>query len=174
MGREGVNSAPCCYYKHDLVVKRINMNYQYKNQEVRDLAWSCFAPPLIRVQQAAPDSNVRDCTPELSAQRRQWLEHLDRDPSALLEYLATRSSRRLGIYFESLWQFFLREDPDFELVAHNLPVHDGTRTLGEFDCIYFCKTRERFIHLELAAKFFLYCPPAAGVDPDREWPGRKP
>jgi hypothetical protein len=63
--------------------------------------------------------------------------------------------RRLGIYFESLWQFFLSQDEEVELVACNLPVHDGSRTLGEFDVLYFCRRRNCHVHLELAVKFYL-------------------
>lgn len=100
-------------------------------------------------------SGISDCAFELTAQRRSWLEALDRDNSPLLAHLAQKPSHRLGIYFEQLWQFFLRQDPAVELVASNLPIHDQGRTLGEFDCIYFCQQRQRHIHLELAVKYFL-------------------
>ena len=62
------------------------------------------------------------------------------------------------MYFEALWQFFLGTDPDTELLAHNLPVREGGRTLGEFDILYLCKETQRHIHLELAAKFYLGVP----------------
>ena len=70
-------------------------------------------------------------------------------------FLEQNSSPRLGIYFEKLWQFFLREAPGVRLLAANLPVREGGRTLGEFDLIYHCQQRDRFIHLELAVKFYL-------------------
>ena len=142
--------------------------YPYQTKEVRDLAWACFSPPLLTMSQVADlEPNITDCQPQLTASRRQWLEQLDRDAGALNEHLANFSSHRLGLYFEGLWQFFLRQDPEFDLVAHNLPVHDAGRTLGEFDCIYFCHRRQRHVHLELAVKFFLGTP--ASDPADQSW-----
>lgn len=98
------------------------------------------------------------CEFELSAARHRWLEKLDRDPSPLHEYLSQRPTHRLGMYFEQLWRFFLIQDCEAELIAHNLPVHQEGKTLGEFDCIYYCHRRRRHVHLELAVKFFLATP----------------
>jgi hypothetical protein len=130
--------------------------YPYQTREVRDLAWACFSPTLLSAQQLADDGhNVADCDLPLTPARRLWLEQLDRNATPLLEHLAGGRSQRLGIYFEQLWHFFLSRDPALELVAHNLPVRDGGRTLGEFDCIYRCHQRQRYYHLELAVKFYL-------------------
>ena len=130
--------------------------YPYQTQEVRDLAWACFAPSLLHAQQLADDGqNIANCGLRLTAHRLAWLESLDRDATALLQHLATQRSHRLGVYFEHLWHFFLEQDPDVDLVAHNLPIQHEGKTLGEFDCIYFCHQRQRHFHLELAVKFFL-------------------
>ncbi len=149
--------------------------YPFQTQEVRDLAWACFSPPLVYMGQLANQgSGITDCTFELTPQRRAWLEALDRDASTLLAQLAQRPSHRLGIYFEQLWQFFLRQDPEVQLVASNLPVHDQGRTLGEFDCIYFCQRRQRHVHLELAVKYFLGWGdngPGEGDSAGRDWLG---
>jgi hypothetical protein len=123
---------------------------------VRDLAWACFSPPLIHIGQLAGDSQaVEACKLEITDERRQWLEKLDRDATGLLQHLGARPTHRLGIYFEHLWHYFLQEDPFTELIAHNLPIHSKGRTLGEFDCIYFCHQRGCHVHLELAVKYFL-------------------
>jgi hypothetical protein len=149
--------------------------YPFQTQEVRDLAWACFSPPLIHMGQLAnQDSGITDCTFELTPPRQVWLEALDRDASTLLAQLAQRPSHRLGIYFEQLWQFFLRQDPEVQLVASNLPVHDQGSTLGEFDCIYFCQRRQRHVHLELAVKYFLGwvdTGPGEGSSEGRNWLG---
>lgn len=129
----------------------------YQTQSVRDLAWSCFAPPLLRVERLGQTQPpvIGDAAFSLTAERSQWLRALDRDPAPLLHHLNARKSSRLGLYFEALWHFFLAQDTRVDLLAHNLPVRDNGRTLGEFDCIYFCHTRQRHIHLELAVKYFL-------------------
>lgn len=101
------------------------------------------------------DATLTDASFALTPPRHAWLESLDRQPQPLIEHLASRRSHRLGIYFESLWQFFLTHDPACDLLAHNLPIHHEGRTLGEFDCLYFCHERQQVIHLELAVKFFL-------------------
>ena len=130
--------------------------YPYQTREVRDLAWACFSPALMDTARLAGDqADVENCGFTLTPMRRAWLENLDRDASPLLTHLSVLHSRRLGVYFESLWHFFLAQDPEVELVAHNLPVTSDGRTLGEFDCIYFCRRRQRHVHLELAVKFYL-------------------
>lgn len=124
--------------------------------EVRDLAWACFSPSLIITEQLADhDSATASCRLPLTDQRRNFLRELDHTPAPLQEHLANSHSARLGIYFEMLWHFMLDRDPCVELVAHNLAVREGARTLGEFDVIYFCRERGQYIHLELAVKFYL-------------------
>ena len=103
-------------------------------------------------------AGVAPCSLQLTRDRVRWLERLDRAPTALLEHLSRRPTHRLGIYFEQLWHFFLQQDPGIDLVAHNLAVHDEGRTLGEFDCIYYCAERGCHVHLELAVKYFMGVP----------------
>ena len=149
--------------------------FPYLTQAVRDLAWTCFSPGLLHSWQLADDGqNVADCGLTLTPARAHWLAQLDDAPEVLHEFLARNPVKRLGIYSEQLWHFFLEQDPDVTLVAHNLPVRDQGRTLGEFDVIYWCHQRQRHFHLELAVKFFLgwrqhtQCEPASQW---REWLG---
>ncbi len=128
----------------------------YKNPEVRDLAWACFAPAMMRTEQLSADSQpVGNCGLELTLERQEWLTSLDQNPVPLRDHIAGIRSHRLGIYFEGLWHFFLQQDEQVDLIAHNLPVRDGGVTLGEFDCLYYCHQRGAHFHLELAVKFFL-------------------
>lgn len=128
----------------------------FRHRAVRDLAWACFSEPLmLSPALGGADVPLANTGFALNPQRRDWLAELDRSPAPLLAWLDAAPSRRLGLYFERLWQFFLEQDPAVELVAHNLPVRDGGRTLGEFDCLYYCHRRQRHVHLELAVKFYL-------------------
>ena len=116
---------------------------------MRALAWSCFSAPLI-----ADGDHCCDFT--LTPERQAWLARLDADDRPLTDYLAQHcNSPRLGLVFESLWHFFLHQDPDFELLANNLPVRQQGRTLGEFDVILADRKQGVHVHLELAVKFFL-------------------
>jgi uncharacterized protein len=126
---------------------------------VRDLLWSCFSPDLIeRFEGKTNDSIINRCHLELTQARVQWLEALDQYPTPLLDHLSQLKSRRLGYYFEALWQYFINADPQLELLAHNLPVRDAGRTLGEFDIIYTDHSHQQTYHLELAIKFYLHTP----------------
>ncbi|MEM9255446.1 MAG: DUF1853 family protein [Pseudomonadota bacterium] len=124
--------------------------------QVRDLAWACFsAPPVLA--RGLPDAHAEliDVTPALDTQRIHWLRTLDKNPRALLEYLEVRRGARLGIYFEQLWHFFLQQDSDMDMIAHNVPVRDSGQTRGEFDCLYHEQGNDRPVHLEMAVKFYL-------------------
>jgi uncharacterized protein len=143
----------------------------FRTPAVRDLAWACFSEPLFLCKCLPPGAGpLQNCTLQLTPERVQWLERLDREPAALLAQLQDTRKGRLGVYFEHLWHFFLRQDPAVDLLAHNLPVHDGTRTLGEFDCLYYCHQRQQYIHLELAVKFYLQAAPHDGSE-WRHWVG---
>jgi hypothetical protein len=86
------------------------------------------------------------------------LRNLEREPEPLLTHLGNAGGGRLGLYFERLWHFLLQHDPHTQLLAHNLPIRENGRTLGEFDCLYYCYQRQQPIHLELAVKFYLAVP----------------
>ncbi|MBE9538918.1 MAG: DUF1853 family protein [Proteobacteria bacterium] len=131
-------------------------DYQYKTREVRDLAWTCFSPALFHSENLSDDGqNIANCGLGLTAPRQSWLRALDKRPAALHEHLKKLHSSRLGLYFESLWHFFLHCDAEVDLIAHNLPIRDKGHTLGEFDCLYYCRQRQRHFHLELAVKYYL-------------------
>lgn len=143
----------------------VNIIYPYQTQEVRDLAAACFSPPLLHIGQLAGErTGITASTLQLSTERRLWLERLDRDASALLEHLSRHPTHRLGVYFEQLWHFFLQQDPATELIAHNLPIFDERRTVGEFDCIYYSHQQQCHVHLELAVKYFLGIPRTTNND----------
>lgn len=130
--------------------------YPYQTPQVRDLAWSCFSSSLLSM---TGHEQVAGCALELTPARQAWLQQLDRDATPLLDFLTRHPATRLGLYFEALWHFFLQQDPRTELIAHNLPVIDQGRTLGEFDCLYYCRQRRRHVHLELAVKLYLHYAP---------------
>ncbi|WP_158601568.1 DUF1853 family protein [Zhongshania marina] len=143
----------------------------FRSPLIRALAWSCFSETLIN-EITTPTAVIHKPHLPLTPKRLNWLTALDTNDAPLKTYLDTHcKSTRLGLVFESLWHFFLQEDPDTELIAHNIPVRDGKRTLGEFDLIYYCRMSQRYIHLELAVKFFLGIPnkhTAPGLD---QWYG---
>lgn len=122
--------------------------------QVRDLAWTVLSPPMLS-QVPAPQRHPLAAShwamrPDGLAD---WLLSLDRHPDLLLAWLAQHSIRRLGLYYERLWQFAVSQAPDVELLVANLPIRNGGQTLGELDLIL--RDDEGVHHVELAVKFYL-------------------
>ncbi|WP_105103124.1 DUF1853 family protein [Microbulbifer pacificus] len=64
-------------------------------------------------------------------------------------------SQRLGIYFEQLWAFAFTHHPDYTLLARNLPIRTGQKTLGELDFVVRYLPDDTVEHWEVAVKFYL-------------------
>lgn len=137
---------------------------QLRSPHVRDLAWAILAPPMLAVTQwpqrhpLSGSDWVRH--PEAL---EQFLRALDQDDSALQAWLAKRSVRRLGLYYERLWQFAIEQAPGLEMVASNLPIRTGGQTLGELDMLV--RDSDGVHHVELAIKFYLGLRGSDGADP---------
>jgi hypothetical protein len=136
---------------------------QLRRPAVRDLAWALLSPPLLSTP---PCPQRHPLTGSLWAQQPQrlegWLRALDADDGPLREWLAKLGSRRLGHYYERLWQFALGQAPGIELLAANVAIRDAGRTLGELDVVL--RDRDGVHHLELAIKLYLG-PQEASHDP---------
>ncbi|MCE5993590.1 DUF1853 family protein [Pseudomonas sp. KCA11] len=136
---------------------------QLRRPHVRDLAWALLSPPLLSTP---PCPQRHPLAGSLWADQPQrladWLQALDDDDRPLRDWLAQLGSRRLGHYYERLWQFALGQAPGIELLAANLAIRDGGRTLGELDVVL--RDRDGVHHLELAIKLYLG-PEHAGQDP---------
>jgi hypothetical protein len=129
---------------------------------VRDLAWVIGSPGLLDASHPAYHGRVVDdawCSAQLQASAA-WLAALDLAPLPLHSYIAARPTRRLGHYFEALIKFWLTHMPDTQLIAANLQVHDGLRTLGEYDFL-FRDNSAAVCHWEAAVKFYLQQEPLA-------------
>ena len=129
---------------------------------VRDLAWALLSPPLMR-DLPAPQRHPLTASDWAAdpQQLQDWLLALDGDDQPLRDWLVKMTSRRLGLYYEALWQFALNHASGVELLGANLPIRQGGRTLGELDILL--RDRDGVHHLELAIK--LYLGPANGAGP---------
>ncbi len=78
---------------------------------------------------------------------------------------AADNDRRLGRLFERHVQDWITRTPALTLRAHNVAIHDGTRTLGELDLLV--SHGNTLMHWEVTLKFYL------GVD-ETFWPGPDP
>ena len=140
---------------------------QLHHPAVRDLAWTLLSEPLLQHAQRHPlSASAWARAPQALAD---WLHQQERDSQALEHWLAHRSNRRLGLYYEHLWQFALHAAPGVDVLAANLPIREQGRTLGELDLL--TRDEEGVHHLELAIKLYLGPQQADGSDA-AQWLGR--
>lgn len=129
---------------------------------VRDLAWVIGSPGLVDATHPPYAKHVMDdawCAEQIN-NSAVWFAALDKNPGELHQFIAARPTRRLGHYFETLIVFWLNHQPDTEVIAANLQVRNGNRTVGEYDLLI--RTAHQVNHWEVAVKFYLstQTPPA--------------
>jgi hypothetical protein len=133
----------------------VTSEFTYRDPLVRDLAWALSSPPLLQ----RSDPHVRwlenGWFERISADYANVLQSLDRDPRPLRQLVDSRRDRRLGSYFEALWRFWLGDNRRYHLLYANLPLHTGSRTLGEFDFLVQDRKTGKTLHWEIAVKFYL-------------------
>lgn len=136
---------------------------QLRQPAVRDLAWALLSPPLL-AQVSWPQRHPLKASRwgQQPAALADWLLALDAHSQALTQWLSQSSVRRLGLYYERLWQFALHAAPDIEVLVANLPIRQQGHTLGELDMLL--RDDEGVHHLELAIKLYLGQPTCSGTD----------
>lgn len=129
---------------------------------VRDLAWVIASPGLLDASHLPYAGKVVDdawCKTQIELNAA-WLKSLDASPHELHEFIAAHPTRRLGHYFETLLTFWLKHQPQVQIVATNLQVQHEQRTLGEYDFLFQGADAEVY-HWEAAVKFYLQQEPVA-------------
>lgn len=128
---------------------------------VRDLAWIVLAPDLISTPW--PGRPTRgDLGLEADERLSRYLDELEAYPQGLERRVGDTVVKRMGHYHERLWQFLLDSAPGTRLLASNLRIHEGKRTLGELDLLYRQRSDPTPLHLEVAIKFYLGLPQGPG------------
>jgi hypothetical protein len=136
----------------------------FRHAVVRDLAWVMASPGLLGAVPAGVPASWRVSDEQCRAYYQSCqtqLTQLDANPEPLMQWLKSRHSHRLGVYFESLLGFWLQHLLGAQPLRQNLPVFrpaptgNGRQTLGEFDFL-FALADGGLRHWEAAVKFYLW------------------
>ena len=130
--------------------------HQYTHPSIRDLAWLIISPrvydcPLGQFTPFTMHSNTDKSL--------KWLNQLDSSLQLPKYNLPLRAEfKRLGLYSEALFKFWLRQGYDdelheFQYVDSRVQIFQDSHTLGELD--YIVKYRGSTIHIEIANKYYL-------------------
>lgn len=124
----------------------------YRVPAVRHLAWMCRAPQLI----GSPVGF--DLSGHLPDNLEERLSAWDAAPETGPALLTETPPRRLGHYFENLYDCLLRDLLGWEILLRNQPVRSHGITLGEMDFIVRNPVDQAIEHHEIAVKFYLGYP----------------
>lgn len=134
------------------------------HQTVRDLHWA--------VNSTSPYTLDGLCHWfDDSAWFAELLAALNARPQPLIDAIAQKKLTALGIYFESLWQFYFLHHPDYEVIAQNLQIIIDKQTLGELDIVVQNVHTQRVTHIELSCKFYMNIANRASLQPLNCWYG---
>ncbi|HDZ39450.1 MAG TPA: DUF1853 family protein [Marinobacter sp.] len=123
---------------------------------IRHLAWLCQAPQLMR------SPITFDPAKHLPANYPNILAAWDRNPSAAPPLLSEPPQRRLGFYFERLYQVLLDDLLRWPILLKNQQIQSNGRTIGELDFVVHNRADNRIEHHEIAIKFYLGVPEPIG------------
>lgn len=147
--------------------------FSYDEKIVRDLAWAIRSPgilsPKTATWQAGQNQKIADRSIVYDAQctsiynsHIDWLSNLNKHPQPLRDWLNQSKSRRLGLYFELLVEFWLREKLVSERLFSHVQVFNGKLTVGEFDYLFDSVDEGEALHWEVAVKLYLLYKDEAG------------
>lgn len=135
----------------------------FKTPIVRQLAFVVASPNIIA--QVPTDLTIKHAFQlhpdhfwqQLYLQYEPRLQQLDQDPSELIHFLTQLKSTRLGLRFEYLMWFWLKDHTfhHLKLLGHSIQIFQGQQTLGEIDFLILNQHTSQIEHWEVALKYYL-------------------
>ena len=129
--------------------------HQFKTPAIRHLAWLCEAPQLLASPLTFYPARF------LPEDYLSVLTHWDTHPESVPERLLTATEKRLGHYFERLYEVMLSELMGWPILLKNQQIRKDGRTIGELDFVVRNLQSGELEHHEIAIKYYLGVP-----DPD--------
>lgn len=124
----------------------------YQTPAIRHLAWLCQAPQLLVSPMSFQPAQA------LPADYQDQLLRWDRHPETRPARLAEPAERRLGHYFERLYQVMLTDLLGWDILLKNQQIRAGGQTLGELDFLVRNTGTGALEHHEIAIKYYLGVP----------------
>ena len=116
---------------------------------IRHLAWLCQAPQLLKSPLSFEPGRY------LSGDAFNLLQAWDRNPETAPARLRETPPRRLGFYFERLYQVLLEDLLGWNILLQNQQIQSQGRTVGELDFVVHNRSEDRIEHHEIAIKYYL-------------------
>lgn len=134
----------------------------FSDAAVRDLAWAIGSPTLLDADHPAFSGRALGDAffAARLAEAENWLRDLDRAPEPLHHFIEAHHSHRLGHYFETLIEFWLRHAGAADLRTR-LHAGEAGHSVGEFDFVFRKEAWGGWLHWEAAVKFYLQAAPIA-------------
>jgi hypothetical protein len=127
----------------------------YQTPAIRHLAWLCQAPQLMRSPITfEPLKYLPSNYPDIL---KTWDQETEAPP-----LLCEPPQRRLGFYFERLYQVLMEDLLGWPILLKNQQIQSSGRTIGELDFVVHNKKDDRIEHHEIAIKFYLGVSELAG------------
>lgn len=136
-----------------------NVLTELRTPRLRHLAWLCQAPQLYVGEQSFMPQDW------LPAGWQQTLLAWEQQPDQAPKRLQTPAPRRLGAYFEILYQILIEDLLGWTIEAQNQQIIKDGQTLGELDFLVRNQHTGGLEHHEIAVKFYLGYPGQAGEAP---------
>jgi len=130
----------------NLTSKLIN---SYQTPAIRHLAWLCQAPQLMHSPITFEPAQY------LPSDYPDTLAAWDKETETAPPLLSEPPQRRLGFYFERLYQVLLEDLLGWPILLKNQQIQSNGRTIGELDFVVLNKKNDRIEHHEIAIKFYL-------------------
>ncbi|WP_417521657.1 DUF1853 family protein [Marinobacter sp.] len=137
----------------NLAAKLIN---SYQTPAIRHLAWLCQTPQLLHSPITIDPAHY--LPPNYPGLLKCW----DQKPETAPLLLSEPPQRRLGFYFERLYQVLLNDLLGWPILLKNQQIQSNGRTIGELDFVVHNLIDDRIEHHEIAIKFYLGVPASDG------------
>lgn len=116
-----------------------------KHKVIRDLRWLLTSPNVMNSEYP----NLPESIQHRLVQQLDVLKKRITDPTKI------KVRKRLGFYVEDLFLWLLTLHPEFELIEHSIQLINQKQTIGELDFLVYDCVERRYLHIELAVKFYL-------------------